>query len=118
MRVIVKRAYDPAGRGDGFRVLADRLWPRGVSKLSAKIDLWAKDVAPSNELRRWFHADKKDRLKEFSKRYDKELASGSSLKNLRSVLRGKGTVTIVTGVKDIDASHIPVLLRRIKSRSP
>ena len=73
MDVRVKRVYEPANRDDGLRVLVDRLWPRGLSKADAKIDLWAKELAPSHELRRWFHSDEGG-WTEFKKRYRKELS--------------------------------------------
>jgi uncharacterized protein YeaO (DUF488 family) len=71
-RVWVRRAYDEPSRNDGYRVLVDRLWPRGVSKDHAGIDLWLKDIAPSDELRRWF-GHKEDRWPEFRDRYRHEL---------------------------------------------
>ncbi|HWA32243.1 MAG TPA: DUF488 family protein [Candidatus Paceibacterota bacterium] len=111
MIIKVKRAYDGVSKGDGLRVLADRLWPRGVSKISAKIDVWAKDVAPSNELRVWFHGDKEKRFGAFSKRYKQELSKSGEVVKLKKTLRGKKVVTIVTGVKDIERSHIPILLK-------
>jgi uncharacterized protein YeaO (DUF488 family) len=91
-------------------VLVDRLWPRGVSKASAKIDLWAKESAPSARLRSWFHADPDDRFKEFSKKYAGELKGSQALKDLKKELKGKARVTLVTAVKDIDHSHVPTLL--------
>ena len=72
MNVEVKRVYEPVARGDGLRVLVDRLWPRGLSKESAKIDVWAKDLAPSTELRRWFHSEA-GTWNEFKKRDHREL---------------------------------------------
>ena len=74
MNVQVKRVYEPVARDDGLRVLVDRLWPRGLSKTAAKIDLWAKELAPSHELRRCFHSDAVT-WTEFKKRYSKELSS-------------------------------------------
>ncbi len=68
----IKRIYDPAAEDDGFRILVDRLWPRGLSKEKAKVDLWLKEIAPSNELRKWYAHDPK-KWTEFRKRYFKEL---------------------------------------------
>ena len=113
MKVRVKRAYDGVAKDDGFRVLADRLWPRGVIKVSAEIDVWAKNVAPSNELRAWFHKNKEERFRDFSKRYKKELVTGAKLKTFKKMLRGKKVVTIVTGVKDVEHSHIPTLMKQL-----
>lgn len=72
-RVQIKRIYEPPTRSDGFRVLVDRLWPRGISKERADLDLWMKTIAPSNELRRWFGHDPK-RWTEFQRRYRAELS--------------------------------------------
>lgn len=109
----VKRVYDKANTGDGYRVLVDRLWPRGAAKASAAIDLWAKDAAPSAQLRRWFHAKPDTRFKEFSKKYADELRGSAALRDLKRELKGKARVTLVTAVKDIDHSHIPTLLRSL-----
>ena len=114
MNISVKRAYDRVERKDGFRVLIDRLWPRGVSKSSAKIDLWAKEVAPSSALRSWFHGDTEKRFTEFSKKYERELERGSALAELKKMLKGKKAITLVTAVKDIEHSHIPILLKKMK----
>jgi len=111
MKLIVKRVYDKFSKEDGFRVLVDRLWPRGVSKEKAKIDMWAKEVAPSGELRSWFHEDKENRFKDFSKRYEMELKKNNALASLKKELKGKKIATLVTAVKDMEASHIPLLKR-------
>jgi len=73
MTVAIKRVYEPASRGDGVRILVDRLWPRGLTKAAAVIDEWLKDLAPSDELRRWYHA-RPDHWETFRKKYLKELA--------------------------------------------
>ena len=73
MTVAIKRVYEPATRSDGTRVLVDRLWPRGLTKTGAQIDEWLRDLAPSNELRRWFHA-RPAQWQDFRKKYLKELA--------------------------------------------
>ena len=72
MSISLKRAYEPPSRSDGCRILVERLWPRGLSKQDAKIDLWPKEAAPSTELRRWFNHDP-DKWVEFKRRYFKEL---------------------------------------------
>ena len=71
-RVLIKRIYDPAAPGDGFRILVDRLWPRGISKKQAAIDAWARELAPSTGLRKWFHQDR-ERWSDFCTRYREEL---------------------------------------------
>ena len=76
MKVRVKRVYDPPAAGDGARVLVDRLWPRGLTKSEAALDAWLKDVAPSNELRKWYHAHL-SQWEKFRKKYLEELSTGA-----------------------------------------
>lgn len=95
----VKHAYDPPGQEDGIRVLVDRLWPRGLSKREAAIDLWLKDIAPSAELRRWFAHDYR-KWKEFRQRYAKELdGKPGAVAALRGAIRN-GVVTLLFGARD------------------
>ena len=111
----VKRAYEAVSKQDGKRVLVDRLWPRGVSRDEAELDLWAKDATPSNDLRKWFHANQ-DEYAEFEARYDTELdgdAQQAALAEVRA-LRAKHTVTLITAAKDVERSHVPVLVKRLK----
>ncbi|GAA1354043.1 DUF488 domain-containing protein [Streptomyces beijiangensis] len=114
----VRRVYDSPGPADGTRVLVDRLWPRGVSKERAALDEWLKTVAPTNELRRWYHADR-SRYAEFAERYTAELAGpeqGAALARLAE-LAGQGPVTLVTAVTDVPTSHVPTLLAALASGS-
>jgi len=99
--VRVKRAYLPAAAGDGYRVLVDRLWPRGVTKQRARVDLWAKDVAPSPALRRWFDHDPA-RFREFTVRYRRELSSSPGREIVAELARrsSEQTVTLVYGARD------------------
>jgi uncharacterized protein YeaO (DUF488 family) len=114
MNVLLKRAYQPAARSDGYRVLIDRLWPRGVSKEQARLDEWAKELAPSTELRRWFGHDPA-RFETFRRRYRDELvAQDKKLRELRKRAR-EGTLTLVYGAHDNehnDAVVLAELLRR------
>ena len=80
----LKRVYEPAAKDDGFRILVERLWPRGLSKRRAQVDLWLKKVAPSAELRTWYAHDVK-KWKEFQKRYRAELRSNDAVKELRII---------------------------------
>lgn len=118
MAVRLKRAYEAAARGDGYRVLIDRLWPRGVSKEEAQLDEWARELAPSSELRRWF-GHEPARFDEFRRRYSKELAAHEDkLRELRRRAR-EGTLTLVYAARDSehnDAVVLAELLRR--SRRP
>lgn len=108
MTLKLKRAYEPAHQDDGTRILVDRLWPRGVTKEQAKIDLWLKDVAPSNELRKWSHADPA-RYDEFRERYAHELdAKPDGLAVLLAMLQ-KGTVTLVYAAKDEERNNAVAL---------
>ena len=113
MNINIKRIYDPPKRGDGFRVLVDRLWPRGVSKELGKIDRWLKNVAPSSKLRTWFHAQKIKRLTEFKRRYSKELRNSHDIDRLRKIIFENIRVTLVTAVVDFKHSHIPTLVKNL-----
>jgi len=95
-----KRVYDQASKEDGFRILVDRLWPRGLSKGKAKVDLWLKEVAPSNDLRKWFSHDPK-KWQGFTKRYENELKDKQELlREIKKAEKEKGTVTILYSAKD------------------
>src|SRR4051794_35012257 len=111
----VKRAYDAPSKADGKRVLVDRLWPRGVSKEAAELDGWAKDLTPSDELRKWYHGHRDERS-EFVERYDAEL-DGELQQRALAELRELGAehrVTLVTAAKDVERSHVPVLLKHLE----
>jgi len=98
-RIKLKRAYEAPVKQDGFRVLVDRLWPRGVKKEEARIDLWLKEIAPSAELRRWFQHDP-EKWEEFKRRFFTELgAKDEILKPVRDELK-KGIVTLVYASKE------------------
>jgi uncharacterized protein YeaO (DUF488 family) len=120
MDVRLKRAYDPATSADGYRVLIDRLWPRGVSRERANLDAWEKELAPSRELREWF-GHEPGRFDEFRRRYVDELRSQrSALTALRRRARD-GTVTLVYAASDEEHNDAVVLaqvLRRGLSRDP
>lgn len=110
----IKRAYYPAEEDDGFRILVDRLWPRGISKEKAKLDLWLKDIAPSNELRKWFGHDR-DRWEDFGKKYKEELkARKTLLKYIRNIERKNGTVTLIYGAKDEKHNNAVVLRDKLQ----
>jgi uncharacterized protein YeaO (DUF488 family) len=108
MNVQLKRAYLPPAPDDGFRVLVDRLWPRGLTKADAALDLWLKDAAPSTELRRWFGHDP-GRWAEFRQRYEAELAAMPGvLRQLIEAAHGT-TITLVYGARDETHNHALVL---------
>lgn len=106
--ISIKRIYDKPLESDGFRVLVDRLWPRGVSKEIAKLDEWNKELAPSNELRKWFdHKDERFTL--FSKLYKEELlAKDEELERLRAI-SNKKPLSLLYGAKDPKVNHAIVL---------
>jgi uncharacterized protein YeaO (DUF488 family) len=108
MSFLIKRVYDEADPGDGFRVLVDRLWPRGVSKQRAHLDLWLKDVAPSPELRVWFD-HRADRFEEFTARYTAELAANPAAGELRQIGREHPTVTLLYGARSHEINGAVVL---------
>lgn len=114
----VRRVYDPREDGDGTRVLVDRLWPRGVSKDRAAIDRWLKDITPSDELRSWYHEDRSEtRYDSFVDRYRAELAGpahAAAVDELVTLVRGGGPVTLVTAVKDVPHSHVPVIVDQVE----
>lgn len=113
----VKRVYDAAGPGDGYRVLVDRIWPRGVSKEKAHVDLWMKEIGPSDRLRKWFGHDPK-RWAEFQKRYRKELKNNSELVGkLRELEKKDGTVTLVYSARDEEHNQAVALREFLKSTS-
>ncbi len=105
----IKRAYEPSEDEDGFRILVDRLWPRGISKERAKLDLWIKDIAPTSELRKWFAHDPK-RWKEFQTKYNEELKDRKEiLKRIKDLEREKTTITLIYGAKDEKHNNAVVL---------
>ena len=99
MTIAIKRAYDPPAAGDGFRVLVDRLWPRGVSKQTLKLDAWMRDLAPSTELRRWVHDDM-TQWKEFKKRYFQELKTQPDLVAELKARARAGRATLIHAKRD------------------
>ncbi|MFI5241665.1 MAG: DUF488 domain-containing protein [Gemmatimonadales bacterium] len=113
----MKRAYEPAAASDGYRVLIDRLWPRGVSKAKAQLSAWEKDVAPSAELRTWYeHAPSK--WPEFQKRYKQELKAAPAQAVLDDLVRRakRGRVTLVYASKAAEISDVAVLEKLLSQR--
>lgn len=96
----IKRIYEEQNKEDGFRILIDRIWPRGLSKDKAKIDLWLREIAPSNELRKWFSHDPK-KWDDFKKRYRKELEDREELLHrIKQLEKDKGIITLLYSAKD------------------
>lgn len=112
----IKRAYEPAAREDGYRILVDGIWPRGVSRDDLGADVWARDVAPSRELRRWFRHDP-GRWDEFRRRYFVELEEvPDAVEAIRRRLR-EGTVTLVYGARDEHHNQAVALKQFLEGRT-
>ena len=104
----LKRVYEAPHKDDGTRILVDRLWPRGLTKEKAKVDLWLKEIAPSTELRKWFGHDPK-KWRSFRKRYETELKDhADEIKLLKSKVK-EGTVTLIYGARDQEHNEALVL---------
>ena len=107
-QVDIKRVYEQATDEDGVRILVDRLWPRGVSKERAALSGWLKDVAPSPDLRRWWHHDP-ERFEDFARRYRTELDENPALEDLLSIVREHDRTTLVYAAKDPAVNHALIL---------
>lgn len=114
----VKRIYQPAASNDGVRVLVDRLWPRGVSKEDARVDIWLKAIAPSDDLRKWFGHDE-ERWDEFRKRYAEELDPWRDvlIPMFQFLERDHGTVTLLFGAKDEENNNAVALQEYLQQRT-
>lgn len=111
MLVLLKRIYDKSSRGDGLRVLVDRLWPRGLSKDAARVDLWMKEIAPSDELRKWFHA-RPVQWPAFRQKYIDELTGEeamSALEQLHELAATKKAVTLLYSSRNTERNNAVVL---------
>ncbi len=113
--IILKRVYLPVSEKDGFRILVERLWPRGISKQNARIDLWMKDVAPSPALRVWYAHDV-EKWTEFQKRYQKELMNNPAVEPLKALLKAKKNVTFVFAARDEEHNSARVLKEFMERR--
>lgn len=108
MAVHIKRVYEPYAESDGYRVLVDRLWPRGIAKDRAHIDLWLKEVAPSTELRQWFHHEE-GKWPEFEARYRHELKGSAALTELVELAQKHKNLTLLYSAKDEKNNQAVVL---------
>jgi uncharacterized protein YeaO (DUF488 family) len=114
--VQIKRVYDPPSRDDGVRVLVDRLWPRGLTKAAAAVDLWLKDIAPSVTLRRWFNHDP-SRWHEFTRRYAEELDKKSAAVSALIGAIRRGRVTLLFGARDHKYNNATALKTYLTGRN-
>jgi uncharacterized protein YeaO (DUF488 family) len=109
-----KRIYEPSTKEDGFRILVDRLWPRGISKDRAKIDLWLREIGPSDDLRKWFAHDPA-KWEEFKRKYEAELRAKGELANrIKQAEKDYGTVTLLYSAKDATHNQAVALSSLIK----
>lgn len=116
MSIKIKRIYEPFAKTDGFRVLIDRLWPRGMKKEDAHIDIWMKDIAPSTELRKWFDHDP-DKWDEFRMKYHHELKTSDALKEIHAIIGQHTTITLLFAAKEEQYNHAIVLQEFLKEHS-
>jgi len=116
-KIRLERVYeDPTGTTGGYRVFVDRLWPRGESKEKFHYDLWAKDIAPSTELREWYHADPDTRWDEFARRYEAELAANPAAQQLVDTLKPHPDIVLLYGSRDTGHNNARVLASYLASR--
>lgn len=113
MTLELKRIYEPYEKSDGFRILVDRLWPRGIKKENAHVDLWLKDVAPSNELRKWFNHDPKKWIT-FLTRYQSELKTSAALNELLILCKKHEKITLLYAAKDEEHNQAVALRNMLK----
>lgn len=113
MKTSIKRVYEPAAKSDGYRVLVDRLWPRGLTKEKAAVDLWLKEIAPSTELRKWFQHDP-EKWSQFQTKYKKELKENDEVVDQLKKEIKKHKVTLLYGAKDEEHNEARVLLKYLE----
>lgn len=113
MTIEIKRIYEPYAASDGYRILVDRLWPRGISKDHAHIDLWLKNVAPSNDLRKWFDHDPQ-KWKIFLTRYQSELKTSAALNELLTLCKKHEKITLLYSAKDEEHNQAVALMKMLK----
>jgi uncharacterized protein YeaO (DUF488 family) len=115
-KIKLKRVYLPPARSDGYRILVDRVWPRGVTKAKADVDEWQRDVAPSDALRKWFGHDR-ERWPEFKRRYLKEIgANREASQKLVDAVKAHAHVTLLFGARDEECNQAVVLSLYLKRR--
>lgn len=116
--IILKRIYEEYSEDDGYRILVDRLWPRGITKEKARIDEWAKLISTTNELRKSYHSGKIE-LEEFSMKYREEMENNPEVLRFIDLVKSKlamGNVTLLTSAKNIEVSHLPVIKEYINEQ--
>ena len=112
----LKRAYEPSSPDDGFRVYIDRLWPQGLSHETFHYDQWDKDIAPSTDLRKWFHADPQERWPEFEKKYLEYLKESPAFDSLKQLLSSKAKVTLLYSSHNELQNNAVVVLKALTGK--
>ena len=115
MNIRIKRVYEEPDKDDGVRILVDRLWPRGLTKEKARVDLWLKEIAPSTELRKWFDHDPK-KWKSFRGRYETEIRDKDDLIKVLNQKAREGTITLIYGARD-EKHNEALVLKHILEKS-
>lgn len=111
----IKRIYEPVDKMDGYRVLIDRLWPRGIKKEDAHIDIWLKDIAPSTVLRKWFNHEP-EKWESFREKYQQELKGQPVVKEIKQLLKEHSVVTLLYGAKNENYNHAIVLAAYLRGK--
>ncbi len=111
--VCVKRIYEPKSKDDGYRVFVERLWPRGFTKERARLDLWLKDIAPSQELRKWYSHDP-EKWNEFKRRYKAELENNEALAELKKIIKEKKNVDLIYAASDPERNSAVIIKELIE----
>ncbi len=113
----IKRVYEKPTKTDGYRILADRLWPRGISKEHARVNLWIKEITPSNNLRKWYH-DNLEKREQFQKKYLIEIEENcDSLNEIKKIIHDQKIITLLSASKDTKPIHAIVLQQKLKDKS-
>ncbi len=115
-KIKIKRVYEDFSQDDGFRILVDRLWPRGIKKEALKFDLWDKDVTPSPDLRKWFHINQSQNWDEFATRYRLELNNFEALSELADKVKSQSVVTLFYASKEPLHNHAIILKEELEKR--
>lgn len=113
-QILLKRAYEPSSPADGYRIYIDRLWPRGMSHETFHYDQWDKEIAPSTQLREWFHSDPENRWEEFERRYSAELKSNPGFQTLKNEIAGKSVVTLLYSSHDEQHNNAVVVANLLR----
>lgn len=115
-RIEIKRVYEPATAADGYRVLVDKLWPRGVRKEELRYDLWAKELAPSAALSKWYHGNPEANWKEFERKYRQELSKTPAVDDFLQKTEKYDTVTLLYASRNVAENHALVLRDYLRGR--